>query len=104
MIMGTKEDNRTTDPSWSAVWPKLRGFRREIGVNGTTHVTFTDGPVLTALLDLKLGDVFGTIPVERFQAIQESYLSAFFDFALKGKKPKLLYGPSRKFPEVTFDS
>jgi dienelactone hydrolase len=104
LIMGREGHNRTTDSTWSAVWPELRGFRREMEIERTTHGTFTDAPALTALLDLKLGDTFGTIPAERFQAIQESYLSAFFDFALRGKKPKLLDGPSRKFPEVTFDS
>jgi hypothetical protein len=48
--------------------------------------------------------VFGTIVAQRCEEIQHAYLTAFFDFALKGKKEKLLHGPSREFPEVSFGS
>jgi len=107
VIMASKGDNRTTDFTWGEVWPKLRGFKREIEIEGAEHGTFTDGPVLADLLGVKseLEDFVGTIAARRVEKIQHAYLTAFFDFAVRGKKKeKLLDGPSKEFPEVTFAS
>jgi dienelactone hydrolase len=102
LIMAATGHNRTTYSTWAEVWPKLKGFKREIELNGTTHLTFTDGPVMSDLLGIKAEDLFGTISGKRFGEIQHAYLTAFFNRALRRRKEKLLDGPSKQFPEVTF--
>ncbi|RYP02219.1 hypothetical protein DL764_005899 [Monosporascus ibericus] len=37
MMMAHEGKNMTTDASWGALWPNLKGFKREFMLNGTTH-------------------------------------------------------------------
>jgi hypothetical protein len=46
----------------------------------------------------------GTIRGIRALEIVSVYVTAFFDFALKGRNSTILDGPSAKYPEVEFIS
>lgn len=107
LLISSAIHNRTVDPTWQTFWDNLRGWRLELSVKGSVHVTFTDEAALYD--DLKglpgipdLGNLFGTIPGARMLEIESAYLGAFFDQFLKGKEQVLLGGPSEAFPEVVF--
>ncbi|KIK66021.1 hypothetical protein GYMLUDRAFT_38490 [Collybiopsis luxurians FD-317 M1] len=101
VLMLREGHNTTTDPTFAEVIPKLRGFRRELTVANALHLTFSDGPVVSKLLGIDFSSQIGTIPTDRFDKIQHAYLTAYFDFVLKGQQSELLDGPSKQFPEVT---
>lgn len=100
--------NLTTDASWATLWPNLRGFKRELILNGSTHGTFTDLPEIADLIGLRekfpqqVAELLGSTPGERASQIIATYVSSFFGFVLKGEKGELFDGPSKDFPEVTF--
>ncbi|KIK66018.1 hypothetical protein GYMLUDRAFT_38487 [Collybiopsis luxurians FD-317 M1] len=101
VLMLREGHNTTTDPTYAEVIPKLRGFRRELTVADALHLTFSDAPVVSKLLGIDFSSEVGTIPADRFDKIQHAYLTAYFDFVLKGQQSELLDGPSKQFPEVT---
>ena len=98
--------NLTTDATWAAFWPNLRGFRRELILNGSTHGTFTDLPEVADLIGLRaefpqqVTELLGSMLGERASQIIATYVSSFFGFVLHGKKSELFDGPSNDFPEV----
>ena len=102
--------NLTTDATWAAFWPNLRGFKRELILNGSTHGTFTDLSEVADLIGLRakfpqlVAELLGSTPGERASQIIATYVSSFFGFVLKGKKSALFDGPSKDFPEVTIDA
>jgi pimeloyl-ACP methyl ester carboxylesterase len=106
MIFAHEGKNLTTDRSWKAIWPNLKGFRREFILNGSTHGTFTDLAEAADLIGLRaefpeVAELLGSIAPGRASKIITTYVSSFFDFVLKGKKSELLDNLSKKFPEVT---
>ncbi|KAF3397158.1 putative 1-alkyl-2-acetylglycerophosphocholine esterase [Talaromyces pinophilus] len=107
MIMAHEGKNLTTDMTWAALWPKLKGFRREFMLNGSTHGTFTDLAEVADLIGLRerfptqVAALLGSIDGERALQVIGAYTSRFFDFVLKGKKSELLDRSSLEFPEVT---
>lgn len=107
MIMAHEGKNLTTDTTWAALWPKLKGFRRGFMLSGSTHGTFTDLAEAADLIGLRerspteVAALLGSIDGERALQIIGAYTSKFFDFVLKGKKSELLDGLSMEFPEVT---
>jgi pimeloyl-ACP methyl ester carboxylesterase len=107
MIFAHEGKNLTTDPTWAALWPKLKEFRREFILNGSTHGTFTDLAELADLIGLRaefpqqVAELLGSTLGERASQIIATYVSSFFDLVLKGKKSELLDQPSKEFPEVT---
>ena len=107
MFMNTELHNRTSDPSWATLWDKLSGFRLELTVINSTHISFNDQAYLYDELRAiggipDLGDLFGTVGGKRILEIEYAYLSAFFDKCLLNQKEPLLEGPSAKYPEVVF--
>ncbi|EED14585.1 PAF acetylhydrolase family protein [Talaromyces stipitatus ATCC 10500] len=107
MIMAHEGKNLTTDASWDALWPKLKGFRRGFMLSGSTHGTFTDLAEAADLIGLReqfptqAAALLGSIDGERALQVISAYVSRFFDIVLKGKKSELLDGSSVEFPEVT---
>lgn len=107
MIMAHEGKNLTTDATWAALWPKLKGFRREFMISGSTHGTYTDLAEAADLMGLRerfpteVAALLGSIEGERAQQVIGAYTSRFFDFVLKGKKSELLDSSSVEFPEVT---
>jgi hypothetical protein len=99
--------NRTNDATWALFWEHLTGFRRELTVNGTVHLTFTDIPLIRDLLGeafpAQLRNQSGTIAGERILQIETAIIDAFFAFCLKGKSVDELDSLARgKLPEVSF--
>ena len=108
MIMAAHGHNLRDDPTWAEFWPKLRGWKRLIEVNGTLHHSYSDLLVLADdLIEFLPPSVFtddvGTIDGTRMLRIESAYLGDFFDKWFKWKREELLDGPNKLFPEVTFD-
>lgn len=107
VIFAHEGKNLTTDATWAALWPKLKGFRREFILNGSTHGTFTDLAEMADLIGLRakfpqeVAELLGSTLGTRASQIIATYVSSFFDFVLKGKKSDFLDHPSIDFPEVT---
>ncbi|RYP92186.1 hypothetical protein DL770_001693 [Monosporascus sp. CRB-9-2] len=107
MMMAHEGKNLTTDATWGALWPNLKGFKREFILNGGTHGTFTDLAEVADLIGLReefptqVAALLGSIDGGRALRIIATYTSRFFDFVLKGKESKLLDRSSMEFPEVT---
>jgi predicted dienelactone hydrolase len=89
-----------TDPSWTDTWQQLRGWKRWLGVTGTTHSSFTD---LAPLAD-QIGQPIQTLSGERASEITRAYVRAFLDLQLRGHAQPLLAGPSPRYPEVHFEA
>lgn len=109
MIMAHEGKNLTTDATWAALWPRLKGFRRGFMVSGSTHGTFTDLVEAADLIGLRerfpteVAALLGSIDGERALQVIGAYTSRFFDFVLKGKESVLLDKSSMEFPEVTVE-
>ncbi|KAF7181002.1 hypothetical protein CNMCM7691_000131 [Aspergillus felis] len=107
MIMAHEGKNLTTDVTWGALWPKLRGIRRRFMLSGSTHGTFTDLAQAADIIGLReefptqAAALLGSIEGVRALQVIATYTSRFFDFVLKGKKVELLDMSSMEFPEVT---
>ncbi len=71
-----------------------------IFVNGTRHYNFADVQIWSSLL--KLFGWLGPIDGYRMLEIQNRYVLAFFDEALKGTDSSFLDGPPTEYPEVQF--
>lgn len=86
------------DPTWDASWPRLDGWKQWLTVDGADHYSFTD---LDYLVDqagaLAIPGADGT------ESLTRAYVGAFFDQHLKGIPQPLLRGPSKAYPEVTFN-
>jgi pimeloyl-ACP methyl ester carboxylesterase len=94
-----------TDTSWQDFWTNSTGWKKELVLNGSQHNTFSDLPPLASLLGVPTGslaDVLGTIDGARAFEVVGTYVVAFFDRFLKGKRGVLLNGPSVEFPEISF--
>ena len=100
-----------SDPfnSWYTIWPKLKAFRLDLIVANTLHYDFSDLPIVFETLDIVLNQTVAEallvtdMPGTRALQIVTTYVGAFLDHVLKGKTSPLLQGPSKAFPEVTFD-
>jgi hypothetical protein len=110
MLFAHEGKNRTTDATWGEIWPRLRGWKRELMVKGSAHGTFTDLPDVVKVLGIGAGlpseveQLLGSLDGSRALEIVSVYVKAFFDRLLKGEKSGLLDGPSGKYPEISFAS
>jgi dienelactone hydrolase len=86
------------DTSWDSSWSSLRGWRRWLSVEGTTHSSFTDYAVLGDQAGIKVQP----LPGERCSQITRAYVAAFLDRHLRRQPRLLLNGPSARYPEVRF--
>ena len=106
-----RNDNGSVDepkdgPAWDEFWNIFKDWRRDIVVKGAKHMTYTDYPLVLDLLDVRkdLPEEYekdlGPIDGKRVLDIQSAYLTAYFDFVLKGKTSTLWDGYSSQYPEV----
>ncbi|SEM27962.1 alpha/beta hydrolase family protein [Streptacidiphilus jiangxiensis] len=102
LLLGNSTDHTVGggETSWSTDWPLLDGWKRWLTVTGSTHLDFTDLPVLAAEVGYPIQGE--QIAAARSLAITRSYVRAFFDLQLKGVPQPLFDGPSRAYPEVVF--
>ncbi|HET9654803.1 MAG TPA: hypothetical protein VFP72_05580 [Kineosporiaceae bacterium] len=110
LLSGAGHD-RSTDPTWAAAWPKLRGWHANLMLAGSEHMTFSDIAVLAGPLQLatllppgQLEAMVGTIDGLRAAEIQQTYLTAYFDRFLRHRPAPLLNGPDPRYPEVLFQA
>jgi predicted dienelactone hydrolase len=108
MLM-TAEFTRAAEPSVAEFWSHLRGWRLNVQATGAIHTSYCDLQVLFPQLAKAIGmsreeleTWIGTLPPERALRIQQAYPLAFFDRHLRGRRSRLLDGPSPAFPEVKF--
>ena len=96
-----------TNPTWDEVWPRLRGFKRQLELLDSQHLTFCDAAEDLQTLGLTnltnaLVPVLGSLPGERAVDIVSAYISAFAEYAFDGVEDDILKGPTPRFPEVSF--
>jgi hypothetical protein len=76
----------SSDATWNQFWPRLRGPRMEIAVNGTTHGSYTDRPLLLSALGLpdsvlgQVEELIGSVKGPVLEKIVNGVLASFFDF------------------------
>lgn len=105
MLLGHENKTQDTDPSWKAVWPKLKGWKREFEVKKTAHYSFSDLPLVAEVLGLQgrlpdeVKQVLGDIEGSRMMRITVGYIVAFLDQVLKGKAGAV-ERLAKEFPEV----
>ena len=109
LILNGVNHTRFTDASWAQAWPNLRGWKRELLLKGSRHLTFSDYPLLLKLLGFEkfasgsLGSqLLGELDGRRAFEVVTAYLVAFFEFVLKGRERGILDGPSERYPEIAF--
>ncbi|MEV0783798.1 lipase [Streptomyces sp. NPDC050423] len=112
LLMGNATHGRHNDPSWTAFWSHLRGWRLELRLRDSAHLTYTDMSPLAQQLEralplppeavAALTNSIGTIDAGRAVAAQRAYLRAFFDLHLRGRDGHLLSGPSPRYPDIAF--
>ncbi|RFU34916.1 hypothetical protein B7463_g1373, partial [Scytalidium lignicola] len=108
MLFAHEGKNGTNDATWGAIWPKLRGWKKDLMLSDSAHYTFSDFPYLIDVLGIKsqlpveVTELVGSIDGKRDIRILGSYIAAFFDFVLRGRKQPMLDGASAQFPEVSF--
>lgn len=96
LILAHDGKNRSTDPSWEAIWPRLKGWRQEVMLEGFAHYTFSDLPIVVDALGLKdvlppqVSELLGSVDGKAAEGMVRGYLTAFFDKFLKNKKHTLL--------------
>jgi len=90
-------------------WSHLRGWRLTVQADGALHPSYTDYQTLYAqaapiagMTDEMLHSKIGTLDPDRAVRIQQAYPRAFFDLHLRGRRSRLLDGPSAAFPEVRY--
>lgn len=95
----------SSDPTWAAAWPQLKGPKIWIEVAGTVHEDFCDQLILfkASGLDLSLlGDLWGGIEPERLVSVLTAYTTAWMEGVFKGRfhAPLLNGRENGEYPEV----
>lgn len=108
LFMGTPTHTITTDSTWAGLWAVLTAWKRALVLDGTLHLTYSDFPVVAALLgvftDEAFQALFGTIEGARANLVMRVYVRAFFGFVLRREGDALFAGPNVAYPEVLFQS
>ena len=83
----------------------LRGARPGLHLKlaGSTHTFSSDILMMPFVSRATAAAAGGSIDPVRALTVTDRYVEAFFDEYLKGKASGLLGGPSRDFPEITFE-
>lgn len=102
LLMGTKEHTPGSrrDNSWDRDWKLLTGWKRWLVLSGTEHQSFTDSPLLAGAL--RIEPTYGVLPAARSAELTRTYVAAFLDHHLQGKRQPLLDKPSPRHREVKF--
>jgi predicted dienelactone hydrolase len=109
LLISSDGPRGSVDDTWVRFWAHLRGWRLNLRIDGTTHLSFCDlvtllhqaAPVLH-LTPAQLAQRVGTINPGRAIAIERAYILAFFDLQLRHHNTHLLDHPSAAYPEVQF--
>ena len=95
------------EPSWTSFWKHQRGWKADITLNHSQHVSFTDAEALLPQLAGRepaatLAKALGTVDGHRAGAANRALVSSFFDRFLKGCDDHLLDGGPSPYP-ITFE-
>jgi pimeloyl-ACP methyl ester carboxylesterase len=106
LLFGHEGKNQSTDSTWAALWPHLKGWKIELELIGSEHYTFSDFPLIVQMLGglgvlpAEIQDLIGSIEGNRVMRILGAYVVNFLNMVLKGGSGGLLTGGSSEFPEV----
>ncbi|MEU8184909.1 acetylhydrolase [Micromonospora sp. NPDC049044] len=108
MLM-TAAFTQAAEPAVAEFFTHLRGWRLNIQAAEAVHSSYGDNqwliPQLARVIgmsDEELVSWIGNLDPARAVRIGQAYPLAFFDLHLRHRGGRLLSGPSRSFPEVTF--
>jgi len=109
IFLGTSIHNSTSNDevTWSNVWTRLWGFKREFAIQKTAHLFYMDTPLLLELGGLTpapgLAEQLGELGSKRgkygFNTVVR-LVEAFMEFVFWGKDSVILEDPESVFPEV----
>lgn len=106
MLVGHENKTQETDPSWKTTWPNLRGWKKEFEVKGAAHYSFSDLPLIAAVLGLQdvlpaeVEQVLGRIEGERMANLTVAYVAAFLEKVVGSGSEEQFALSSSKFSEV----
>ena len=108
-LMMTAVFTRAGDTDVAGFWSHLKGWRLNLQPDGTVHTCYSDVesliPQVAKIVGLSPQDVqayIGTLDPAEGVRLQQAYPLAFFDQHLRGRRSRLLDGPSPAFPDVKF--
>lgn len=109
LLMSSGWVNPTRDAMWDRLWPELTGWRRQLNLANSGHLSYTDfellipqaQPVINWTAD-RLDHFLGTGNGPHAITAQRAYLLAFFNLHLRHRPTNLLNAPSPRYPEITF--
>jgi hypothetical protein len=106
-LMMTADFTRPADPSAAEFWTHLRGWRRNLQIDGAYETSYSDAQWLlpqlariTGMSDQDLTNWIGPLDPGTAVKIQQAYPLAFFDLHLRHRPQHLLEGPNSALPEV----
>ncbi len=106
LLLGS-DQGRWHDPSWDELWANHDGWKRELVLAGSRHISFTDLEVLypqaaplVGLTPKQITQVLGPLAPLRAVRAQRVHLRAFFDLHLRGQSTPLFGKASPGFPEI----
>lgn len=91
VLMGSATNDHYTSTSWNALWNHSHGWHRDIHLRGAEHASYTDAEALIPeiakqrKLPAQATAGIGWIDPQRAIAIEQTYVSAFFDRWLRGR-------------------
>ncbi|MFJ9690909.1 alpha/beta hydrolase family protein [Kitasatospora sp. NPDC101183] len=109
LLMSSAWASPARDAMWNTLWPELTGWRRQLNLENSGHLSYSDLELLIPQgqsvihwpadqLDHFLGTGNGPHAI----AAQRAYLLAYFDLHLRNQPTTLFNGPSPAYPEITF--
>ncbi len=108
LLLGSDQSG-PEDPSWDELWGNQRGWKRELVLTGSTHLSFTDfevlypqGGPLVGLTPEQVTQVIGPLDPRRAVRAERAYIRAFFDLHLCHRDGHLFSGVSPRYPEIRF--
>lgn len=105
-VLFVGEATANVTPSWSKIWPQLKGPKLWFTVANTTHYTFCDVPTLLQSAGVNaapLAGILDTISPAELVRILASYTTAWMKGAFRHHEggPPLEAQDPREFPEVS---
>ncbi|MFJ5921147.1 alpha/beta hydrolase family protein [Kitasatospora sp. NPDC092948] len=109
LLMSSAWDSPARDAMWDALWPRLAGWRRQLNLKDSGHLSYCDlellipqGEPVIGWSAEQLDHFLGTGDGPRAVTAQRAYLRAFFDLQLRHRRTDLFAGPSPRYPEIAF--
>lgn len=105
LFIGRENHTRHTDPLWAETYKHLDGWKAELELQGSTHLTFVDDSALFTEMGIlglvdPTGATYGTINGIRATLIEIAYLKAFFDYVFGKGKDDIFRKNDPKYPEI----